>query len=261
MDEIRNGVREAYGKIAAARQGGDGCCASGCCESSMGAPGARAAAKNSGYSPAELAGAPERSNLGLGCGNPSAIAALRPGETVLDLGSGGGFDCFLAAEQVGPSGAVIGVDMTPEMIALARENAGESTANVEFRLGEIEGLPVADGVVDVILSNCVINLSPDKPAVYREAFRVLRSGGRLVLSDIVATGPLPDRTRHDMGLHVECVAGAATIDEHKAALAEAGFQEISIQLQEGSREAIQEFISGTGFENYVVSATIQAMKP
>jgi SAM-dependent methyltransferase len=198
----------------------------------------------------------------LGCGNPQAIAQLKPGETVLDLGSGGGFDCFLAAKQVGPTGTVIGVDMTGEMIERARENAKKAaTENVEFRLGEIEHLPVADATVDVILSNCVVNLSPDKPAVFRDAFRVLKRGGRLAISDIVATAPLPEEVRSNLELHVGCMAGAALIDELRSMLAEAGFTEIRITPQEESRALIREWLPDSHLEDYVVSATIEAVRP
>jgi ubiquinone/menaquinone biosynthesis C-methylase UbiE len=200
--------------------------------------------------------------LSLGCGNPQAIAALNPGETVLDLGSGGGIDCFLAARQVGPTGKVIGVDMTAEMIERARDNAAKApTQNVEFRLGEIEHLPVADQTVDVILSNCVINLSPDKRAVFAEAFRVLKSGGRLAISDIVTTAQLPDEVRNDVKLHVGCVAGAATIDEIRSILTEVGFRDIQVAPNDRSRQIIGEYVPGSGLEDYVVSATIEATRP
>ncbi len=205
---------------------------------------------------------PEGANLGLGCGNPKAIARLKSGETVLDLGSGGGFDCFLAAGQVGQTGKVIGVDMTSEMIDRARKNAQiAATENVEFRLGEIEHLPVADKSVDVILSNCVINLSPDKPAVFRESFRVLKSGGRLAISDIVATSRLPEDVRHDVELHVGCVAGAATIEELRSMLVDAGFTKIEITPQEESRTVISNWFPGSSVADYVVSATIEAVRP
>ena len=253
-DEVREQVRETYGKIA--REGG-GCCAASvpCCP-----PGD--ASKQLGYSDAELAAAPEGANLGLGCGNPQAIAALRAGETVLDLGSGGGFDSFLAADQVGPTGRVIGVDMTSDMISKARGNAAKVGAtNVEFRLGEIEALPDADASVDVILSNCVINLSPDKRAVFREALRVLKEGGRLAISDVVATAPIPDALRHDMVAYAGCVGGAAHVDALRAMLEEVGFSEVRITVQEESRAMIAGWFPGTGAGEVAASATIEAIKP
>ena len=215
-----------------------------------------------GYSPEEVQAVPMGADLGLGCGNPQAIAALQPGETVLDLGSGAGFDCFLAVRQVGPTGQVIGVDMTAEMVAKARENAGAAGyANVEFRMGEIEHLPVADASVDVIISNCVINLSPDKPQVFREAFRVLRPGGRLAISDIVTTAPLPEEVRNDLALYAGCIAGAATIAELEAMLGESGFDNIRIQPKDESRKLIREWAPGQKIEDYIVSAAIEAVKP
>jgi ubiquinone/menaquinone biosynthesis C-methylase UbiE len=215
-----------------------------------------------GYSPEEVQAVPVGADLGLGCGNPQAIAALQPGETVLDLGSGAGFDCFLAVRQVGPTGQVIGVDMTAEMVAKARANAREAGyANVEFRLGEIEHLPVADASVDVIISNCVINLSPDKPQVFREAFRVLRPGGRLAISDIVTTAPLPEEVRNDLALYAGCIAGAATIAELEAMLGESGFDNIRIQPKDESRQLIREWAPGQKIEDYIVSAAIEAVKP
>lgn len=205
--------------------------------------------------------APEGANLGLGCGNPQAIADLKPGEVVLDLGCGGGFDCFLAAKRVGPTGRVIGVDMTPEMVARARVNTEKvELDNVEFRLGEIEHLPVADASVDVIISNCVINLSPDKPAVFRDAFRVLRPGGRLAVSDVVATAELPAEWRKDMALLSGCVSGAANIDTLSQILVDAGFVGISIKPKEESREFIRDWQPGARPEDYVVSANIRAIK-
>lgn len=214
-----------------------------------------------GYSEEELAAVPEGANLGLGCGNPQAIAALRTGEVVVDLGAGAGFDCFLAARVVGPEGAVIGVDMTPEMVAKARINARKAGyANVEFRLGEIEHLPIADATADVIISNCVINLSPDKPAVYREAFRVLKTGGRLAVSDVVATAELPPEWQADMQLLSACVSGASTVKEVEAMLRAAGFVDIDIRAKEDSREFIREWQPGTKLEDYVLSASITARK-
>jgi len=215
-----------------------------------------------GYSQAEKSSMPEGSDLGLGCGNPQAIASLQPGETVVDLGSGGGIDCFLAAKQVGSKGKVIGVDMTPEMIDRSRTNARNADArNVEFRLGEIEHPPVADSTADVIMSNCVINLSPDKPAVFKEAFRILKPGGRLAISDIVATAELPDEIRQDLALHVGCIAGAATIDDTRTMLSDAGFEEIRIETTKSSSRIIGGFFPGLGLENYAASATITAVRP
>jgi SAM-dependent methyltransferase len=200
--------------------------------------------------------------MGLGCGNPQAIAALRPGETVVDLGAGGGFDCFLAAKQVGCEGRVIGVDMTPDMLSKARANAVKLGANnVEFRLGEIEHLPVADNTVDVILSNCVINLSPDKAAVYRDAFRVLKAGGRLAISDVVAIAELPEAFENDVAALTGCVAGAAPVTTVERLLEEAGFVNICVRVQRQSHEFIREWMPGSRIEDYVASATIEATKP
>jgi SAM-dependent methyltransferase len=182
-----------------------------------------------GYSDADLQAVPDGANLGLGCGNPVALASLKAGETVLDLGSGAGFDCFLAADRVGPTGKVIGVDMTPEMLQRARGNARKGGyANVEFRLGEIEHLPLADGSVDAVISNCVINLSPDKPEAFREAYRALRPGGRLMVSDVVLLRELPDAVRESLEAYVACVAGASLRDEYLDAIRGAGFQDIRI---------------------------------
>jgi ubiquinone/menaquinone biosynthesis C-methylase UbiE len=182
-----------------------------------------------GYLPEDTARVPEGANLGLGCGNPIALASLRAGETVLDLGSGAGFDCFLAAQRVGDTGNVIGVDMTPEMLQKARENAKKGNyLNVEFRLGEIENLPAADHSVDVIISNCVINLVPDKRRVFREAFRVLRPGGRFLVSDIVLSRELPQFIKESVAAYVGCVAGASKREEYLEAIRDAGFQDVRI---------------------------------
>jgi arsenite methyltransferase len=204
---------------------------------------------------------PAGSNLGLGCGNPLAAARLQAGFTVLDLGSGAGFDCFLAAAEVGPAGQVIGVDMTADMVLKARRNARTGQyANVEFRLGEIEFLPVANASVDVIISNCVINLSPNKPQVFREAFRVLKTGGRLCISDLVTGAPLPEETRQDVALHCGCLAGASVVEDLKAALAAAGFSGVTIQPKDESREFIKEWAPGLQLEEVIVSALIEAVK-
>lgn len=251
-DRIRQAVREVYGRAAET-----GCCGSTCCSGP-----APELSHAMGYTTQEMAAVPDGANLGLGCGNPQAIAALKTGEVVLDLGSGAGFDSFLAARQVGESGHVIGVDMTPEMLTKARANAANNGYhNVEFRLGEIENLPVADNSVDVILSNCVINLSPDKARVFVEAFRVLKPGGRLAISDVVATAELPERIRRDIALHAGCVAGASLIAELEAMLQAVGFEHIQITPKEESKALISNWTTTASLADFIVSATIEAIKP
>ena len=227
---IREAVRAGYARIA--KRGGS-CCGSGkpcCADASL----AEGVSERIGYTRAELSAVPEGANLGLGCGNPTALASLKPGETVLDLGSGAGLDCFLAAKEVGENGRVIGVDMTPEMVEKARENGRQGGyGNVEFRLGEIEHLPVADASVDVVLSNCVINLSPDKPGVFAEAFRVLRPGGRMMVSDIVLLEELPASVRDSVEAYVGCLSGAMMKADYLEAIGSAGFEGVSI-VQESS---------------------------
>jgi arsenite methyltransferase len=258
--QIRSKVREAYRNIAVAQGGGCGCSAS-CCSAPAQAPSPSEQAARLGYAPAELDGVPEGANMGLGCGNPQAIAMLRPGETVLDLGCGGGFDCFIAARRVGPEGRVIGVDMTAEMIDKARRNAKKGGfTNVEFRLGEIEHLPVADSSVDVIISNCVINLSPDKEQVYREAYRVLKPGGRLAISDVVAINDLPKEMTQDTAKVCGCIGGAAAVGRLEEMLRHTGFHSIEIEIEEQSKEVIEEWFPGSGAEAYVRSASIRAVK-
>lgn len=260
-DQVRAAVREQYGNVA--RAGGARAATSGSsCSPSPGCCLGADASLKLGYSAEDLAAVPEGANMGLGCGNPQTIAALKEGETVLDLGAGGGFDCFLAAKQVGPRGRVIGVDMTPDMITKARANAGKlETTNVEFRLGEIEHLPVANDTVDVILSNCVINLSPDKGAVFREAFRVLKPGGRLAISDVVALRAMPAELASDVGALTACVSGAASVDTLRRLLVEAGFETPRIDVKAESRELIRDWMPGAGVERFIASATIEATKP
>ena len=273
MDEaqIKEMVRARYGSIATGTGSSEGtaasdssCCspaAVSCCGS---APASRFEDKalRMGYSEAEVSAVPEGANLGLGCGNPQAIAAMQAGEVVIDLGSGAGFDCFLAAQQVGPTGHVIGVDMTHEMLQKARENAAKIAAtNVEFRLGELEHLPVADDTADVLISNCVINLVPDKGQVFREAFRVLKPGGRIAVSDIVNTAPLPPDLRADPSFICGCVAGAATVDQVRRWLSETGFTDVGVTVKPESRELIKTWAPGRGIEDYVASAIIEARKP
>jgi len=250
-EQIRNEVRNHYSQIARGAT-------AGCCTRDAAAD----ATRRLGYSDAELAGAPQEANLGLGCGNPQAIASLRPGEVVVDLGAGGGFDAFLAARAVGPTGRVLGVDMSADMIALARQNATKhGAANVEFRLGEIEHLPVEDATADVVISNCVINLAPDKRAVYADALRVLKPGGRLAISDIVALQPLPAALVDDMAARCGCVAGAALATDVTTMLRELGFTNVSVDIDPASREVLDGWAPGTGVDSYVASARITAVKP
>ena len=238
-DEIRRAVRSRYGEIAKQETSGCGCSAlSSCCGS---APASiEKMSRAFGYTKEQLDSAPDGANMGLGCGNPQAIASLKEGETVLDLGSGGGFDCFLAAKSVGESGRVIGVDMTADMVSKARKNAEK---------------------LDVIISNCVINLSPEKMNVFREAWRVLRPGGRLAILDVVALRTLPDEIKNDIALISGCVGGTEEIKVIEKTLQEAGFQNININPKDESRESIREWFPGRNLEDYVASATIEATKP
>ena len=253
----RRQVRERYARIAAS----SGSPAPGCCDAAVSAPccGESCTSVELGYTERELSAIPEGANLGLGCGNPTAIASLTTGLTVLDLGSGAGIDCFLASKKVETRGRVIGVDMTPEMLAKARENARKGGyRNVEFRLGEIEHLPVADGQVDVVISNCVINLVPDKRMVYREAFRVLRPGGRLAVSDVVATRRISAKDRRDPALWTSCSSGAQPVREVVRSLEAAGFTRVHVDLRDPGHvaESLKEQ-AGLG----VLSADIRATKP
>ncbi|MEX2218821.1 MAG: arsenite methyltransferase [Phycisphaerales bacterium] len=298
-DAVREQVRRGYSKIA--RSGSwsaaqaeaqpapgpeapraSGCCGGGgeqsgggCCGPATLSPEQIAAAV--GYGGEDLAAMPEGANMGLSCGNPTAIASLRPGEVVLDLGAGGGFDCFIAGPKVGPTGRVIGVDMTPDMVSKARRNIASyrrqsGLDNVEFRLGEIESLPVADASVDVVISNCVLNLSPDKPRVWREIARVLKPGGRVAVSDLALLRPLPDSVRADVEALVGCIAGAALVEETRRMAAAAGLTEIVLTPKPGYIEAMTEWQDplyrriieslpvGTGPADYVTSLDISARK-
>lgn len=221
--ETKKIVKEAYGEIARGK-GGCGC-----------GPDAAELARSIGYSDEELHAIPDDANLGLSCGNPTALASLKEGEVVLDLGSGAGFDCFLAASRVGPTGKVIGVDMTPEMVEKARDNATKNKVdNVEFRLGEIENLPLEDNSIDVIISNCVINLSPEKSEVYKEVYRVLKPGGRISISDIALTKELPENIRRSIEAYAGCVAGAVLVDEYKKTVESSGLKDVKITIKSAS---------------------------
>lgn len=275
QEMIRETVRKGYANVAASAEQ-QSCCAPTCCGGQADTAEQLAAAV--GYSAAELAGLPQGANMGLSCGNPTALAALKESETVVDLGAGGGFDIFIAGRKVGPAGRAIGVDMTPEMVARARRNQAEyientGLDNVEFRLGEIEHLPLADASVDVVISNCVINLSPDKRQVYCEIARVLRPGGRIAVSDIVLKKPLPQLIRDDAEALVGCVAGALLLDELREIIADHGLIEISfeekpgyVQAMEASKDHIAKRVhelveEGETLADYIASMNISARKP
>jgi arsenite methyltransferase len=261
---IRTAVRDHYASVVtrASRdvaelppESEDGCCKPSCCG------GVSQTSEKIGYSPEDLRSVPKGADLGLGCGNPQAIASLKTGEIVLDLGAGAGFDSFLAAREVGPSGKVIGVDMTPAMLEKARLNCAETGfGNVEFRLGEIEHLPVADASVDVVISNCVINLSPDKAAVFAETFRVLKPGGSIAISDVVAIKPLPEGLAQSVEAHACCISGAPELGSLKAMLVASGFSDISITVNDQSHAFIRDWLPDSGAEEYVASAIIRATK-
>jgi arsenite methyltransferase len=248
--DIRDDVREHYAKVA---QGETGCCDSdsSCCGVS----------EQIGYSKEDLASLPKEAEMGLGCGNPISFAGLKLGDVVLDLGSGGGVDCFLASGIVGPTGKVIGVDMTPEMISKARKNAVSGNyQNVEFRLGEIEHLPAGDSTVDAVISNCVINLSPSKLQVYKEAHRVLKPGGRLAVADMVALQPLPDDLKNDLAAYTGCLAGAELVSQLETWLSEAGFERVQMKVRQKSRDFIQSDAIQGKLDDYIASADVTAFK-
>jgi len=262
-DDIRQNVRESYAEVAVASNNG-ACCGEvvSCCGVSDDAAINTLVSTRMGYSEDDLNNVPSGSDMGLGCGNPRAIASLKAGEVVVDLGSGGGFDAFLAAHEVGESGHVIGIDMTPTMISKARKNAEKGQfKQVEFRLGEIEHLPVANDTANVIISNCVINLSPNKPQVFREAFRILKVGGRLAISDVVATCEMPDEMKNDPILHAGCMAGASLVDDLIDMMKAAGFESVVVEPKDETRDFIRDWAPGRGVEAYVVSARIEAIKP
>lgn len=264
--KVKTVVREAYGKIAK-KQTGSGCGYSTC------GPDATEFAKSVGYSEEELAVIPNEANLALSCGNPTGLASLKPGETVLDLGSGAGFDCFLAASKVGNSGKVIGIDMTPEMIEKARDNALKNKVeNVEFRLGEIENLPVSDNSVDVVISNCVINLSADKPKVFQEIYRVLKPGGRIAISDIALLKELPEKVRDSIIAYVGCVSGAMLVDEYKRIVKSAGLKNVKVTIKGSSscitpntndpigRAILDNLDENDSLDDYAVSVYVEGNK-
>ena len=262
-DDIRQHVRNSYAEVAESNNDNNGCgVESSCCGVSDDEAINTVISTRLGYSTDERDSVPQGADMGLGCGNPRAIASLKPGEVVVDLGSGGGFDAFLAAQEVGKSGHVIGIDMTSSMLSKARANAekGQYT-QVEFRLGEIEHLPVADNTIDVIISNCVINLSPNKLQVFRDALRILKPGGRLAISDIVASAEMPEDMKNDPILHAGCMAGAELVDDLKMMMHEAGFENIRIAPKDESKHFIKDWAPGRGVEDYVLSATIEAVKP
>lgn len=261
QEDVKNQVRAAYKGVAEANKQNKSCGNSRSCCGVSAKPEA-SYSEELGYSKEELDSVPDGANMGLGCGNPQTIADLKKGEVVLDLGAGGGFDAFLAARKVGPNGKVYGVDMTPEMLTTARTNAKKAGyKNVEFLLGEIEHLPLPNNEVDIIISNCVINLSTDKAQVFKESFRVLKEGGRIAISDVVANKPLPKEMVNNENLYCNCISGAITIDQLKIILTKVGFTDIVIEPQKNSRQFIKEWVPGAGAEDYVTSAKIMAIKP
>jgi len=263
QDLHRHTVRSAYAKVAQANNEGDACGnQSSCCGVSDDVAINTLISTRLGYSEDDLASVPSGADMGLGCGNPRAIASLQRGEVVVDLGSGGGFDCFLAAREVGDSGRVIGIDMTPDMLSKARANANKGRyKNVEFRLGEIENLPVGDNTADVIISNCVVNLSLNKPRVFQEAYRILKPGGRLAISDVVATVELPAAMRNDPALIAGCMGNASLVEELADMITQAGFCDVRIEPKDESKEFIRDWAPEHNVTDYVVSATIEGVKP
>jgi len=263
QDAHRQSVRDAYGQVARAENNSESCgIESSCCGVSDDSAINTLISTRIGYSEDDLAKAPSGADMGLGCGNPRAIASLKAGETVVDLGAGGGFDCFLASHEVGKRGHVIGIDMTPDMLSKARNNAEKGQfKNVEFRLGEIEHLPIQDATIDVIISNCVINLSPNKAQVFSDAFRVLKPGGRLAISDVVATVELPEEMRNDPALIAGCMGNASLVNELEAMIKAAGFTDVRIEPKDESKVFIRDWAPDHNVTDYVVSASIEGVKP
>jgi len=262
-DSHRQDVRQAYAKVAnASNQKSSTGIESSCCGVSDNDAINTLISTRLGYSEADLDNVPSGADMGLGCGNPRAIASLKEGEVVVDLGAGGGFDCFLAAHEVGQSGRVIGIDMTPDMLSKARNNVEKGKYNnVEFRLGEIEHLPIANNTANVIISNCVINLSPNKEQVFKEAFRILKLGGRLAISEVVATVELPEAMRNDPALIAGCMGNASLISDLEAMIKAAGFEQVHIKPKDESKEFIRDWAPEHNVTDYVVSATIEGIKP
>lgn len=256
--QIKEEVKRVYADIATSS---NSCCGVGssCCSLNKNIINI---SEKLGYSENEVENVPDNSNLGLGCGNPQAIALINDGETVLDLGSGAGFDCFLASRQVGETGKVIGIDMTFQMVDKANENARKGNySNVEFKLGEIENLPIEDNSVDVIISNCVINLSPDKQKVFDDSFRVLKKGGRFAVSDIISENSMTEEMKKDMESYSGCISGASSLEEVKTMLEKSGFKKIKIEPNLESKNFIKDWSSKYDSENFIVSASITATKP
>ena len=259
--EKREYIRKRYAAIATHPSQEEGCCSNDNCSCGASSLDHLTSSLTLGYKASEVDSVPLHANMGLGCGNPLALAMLQEGDVVLDLGSGGGFDCFLARKQVGETGKVIGVDMTPEMIQLSRDNALKAGyENVEFRLGEIENLPVEDNSIDVIISNCVVNLSLDKKQVFTEAYRVLKQGGRLILSDIVATAELPKEIQNDLSMLAGCVAGAEHYKTLERWLEETHFTAIRLGPKDTSKQILNSWAPGSNLEEYVASFIIEAKK-
>lgn len=255
--DIRNAVRKSYGKIANSKTNVKDCCG----DSFRNKNSIKKISNKIGYSDEEILNAPEGANMGLGCGNPHLIAEIKEAEVVIDLGSGAGFDCFLAAKKVGPKGYVIGVDMTPQMLNKSRNLSSRNKyLNVDFRLGEIENLPVADNTADVIISNCVINLSPKKQRVYNEAYRVLKKGGRVAISDVVLIKELTEEMKQDEKLYCGWVTGASSVEELKVYLKKAGFSNINIETKEVSKEYAEKWAHNLKVGEYIMSASIKATK-